>query len=409
MAALSAKRIGRRHVLLGDNEANAERMPINATRIIIIGAGIGGLAAALALQRRGLSVVVYERATEIREIGAGVVIAPNARRALRDLGVDAALESMSCSVPILHTCNYASGEIVRVNRNDQIIERQGMGVLQVHRADLHGLLMEAVRANDPQALRPGHEFIALAQDATGVSVTFANGASDRGDGVIGADGNISAVRSFLFPGEAPRFTGQVAFRALVPDALVPAVIRQRQLAMYPAPRRYLLHYPLRGGRIMNLIGCGQAVSWEEEGWAIPATNDEFAMHYSDFAPGLLALIRNIPPGGLFKWGLRDREPLHAWTSGRVTMLGDAAHPMTPFLGQGACMALEDALLLGRAFAAAESIEEALRRYETARRSRGTNVQLWSREEGMALQDPTRPRRTALDRGLYDYDPVTAPV
>ena len=384
-------------------------MAANARQIIVIGAGIGGLAAALALQRRGFRVAVYERAPEIREIGAGVVIAPNARRALRDLGVDAALEALSCSVSVLHTCDYGTGEIVRTNRNEQIIERQGMGVLQVHRADLHALLMEAVRANDPAALWPGHEFVGLDQDATGVSVSFANGACRRADVVIGADGNTSAVRSLLFPGEAPRFNGQVAFRALIPDELVPDVIRQRQLAMHPAPRRYLLHYPLRRGRIMNLIGCGQTASWQEEGWAIPATNEEFEEHYSDFAPELLALIRSIPPGGLFKWGLRDREPLKAWTLGRVTMLGDAAHPMTPFLGQGACMALEDALLLGRAFAAASTVDEALSRYETARKTRGTNVQLWSREEGMALQDPARPRRTALDRGLYDYDPLAVPV
>jgi salicylate hydroxylase len=380
-----------------------------ARQIMVIGAGIGGLAAALALQRRGFKVDVYERAGEIREIGAGVVIAPNARRALRDLGVDAALEALSSSVSVLHTCNYRTGEIVRTNRNEQIVERQGMGVLQVHRADLHTLLMEAVLTNDPAALNPGHEFVRLEQDGTGVTVTFANGAVRRADVVIGADGNASAVRSFLFPGEAPRFNGQVAFRALIPDELVPEAIRERELAMHPAPRRYLLHYPLRRGRIMNLIGCGQSASWQEEGWAIPATNQEFAEHYSDFAPELLTLIRNIPVGELFKWGLRDREPLGTWTQGRVTMLGDAAHPMTPFLGQGACMALEDALLLGRAFAAASTIDEALKRYEGARKPRGTNVQLWSREEGMALQDPTRPRYTALDRGLYDYDPVGVPV
>lgn len=384
-------------------------MAADASQIVVIGAGIGGLAATLALQRRGFKVAAYERATEIREIGAGVVIAPNARRALRDLGVDTALEALSCSVSVLHTCNYRTGEIVRTNRNEEIMERQGMGVLQVHRADLHTLLLEAVRANDPAALHPGHEFVRLEQDASGVSVTFGNGVSRRADVVIGADGNASAVRSFLFPGEAPRFNGQVAFRALIPDELVSAVVRERQLAMHPAPGRYLLHYPLRGGRIMNLIGCGQSANWQEEGWSIPATNEEFAEHYSDFAPDLVALIRSIPPGELFKWGLRDREPLKTWTLGRVTMLGDAAHPMTPFLGQGACMALEDALLLGRAFAAASTIDEALRRYEGARKARGTNVQLWSREEGMALQDPTRPRFTALDRGLYDYDPVSEPV
>ena len=121
------------------------------------------------------------------------------------------------------------------------------------------------------------------------------------------------------------------------------------------------------------------------------------------------MIRSVPPEALFKWGLRDREPLANWVTGRVAMLGDAAHPMTPFLGQGACLALEDAVLLGRAFAASASVAEALKRYEDARRPRGTMVQLASREEGLTLQDPTRKRRTAQDRGMLAYDPATVPV
>lgn len=382
---------------------------MNAKRIIIIGAGIGGLAAALALQRRGFRAAVYERAPQIREIGAGLLISANARRALRDLGVDDALAAVSSCVPVMHTCHYANGGVVRADQNEQIVQKYGMATLQVHRADLHGLLKDAVHENDPEALRPGHEFVALEQDGTGVSVSFANGAFDRADALIGADGNASTVRSFLFPNETVKFTGQVAYRALIPDELVPPSLRRMQMAMHRAPKRYLMHYPLRGGRIMNLIGCGQSESWEEEGWAIPATNEEFASAYSDYAPDIVTLIRNIPPGELFKWGLRDREPLETWTVGRATMLGDAAHPTMPFLGQGACMAIEDGLVLGRAFAASGTVDEALYRYEAARKPRGTNVQLWTREEGLTLQDPNRPRRTAADRGLLDYDPVAVPV
>jgi salicylate hydroxylase len=378
-------------------------------RITIIGAGIGGLAAGLALQRRDFQVAVYERAPEIREIGAGLLITANARRALVDLGVDDALQAVSSCVPVMHTCDYATGTVIRADRNEQIARKYGMATLQVHRADLHGLLKDAVHANDPDALRPGHEFVALEQDGTGVSAAFANGASDRADALIGADGNASAVRSFLFPEEKVKFTGQVAYRALIPDELVPPALQRMQMAMHPAPKRYLLHYPLRGGRIMNLIGCGQSDSWEEEGWAIPATNDEFASAYSDYAPDIVTLIRNIPAGALFKWGLRDREPLRTWTVGRATMLGDAAHPTMPFLGQGACMAIEDGLIVGRAFAASQTVDEALHRYEAARKPRGTDVQLWTREEGLTLQDPNRPRRTAADRGLLDYDPVAVPV
>lgn len=382
---------------------------MNLQRIIIIGGGIGGLAAGLALQRRGFNVAVYERTPEFREIGAGLIVTANARRALRDLGVDAELEALSSSVPVRNTCNYATGEIMQEISNAEVERRFGIATLQVHRGDLHNVLLDAVRANDPDALHPAREFVALEQDASGVTVHFSDGSSDRGDAVIGADGNASAVRTFLFPGEATQFNGQVAFRALIPDDQLTPAIRRLQMAMHPAPKRYLLLYPLRRGRVLNLIGCGQATKWEEEGWAIPATNGEFARAYSDFAPELVNLIHSIPAGALFKWGLQDREPLKTWIAGRVAMLGDAAHPMTPFLGQGACIATEDALVLGRAFAASGTVAEALQRYERARKTRGTNVQLWSREEGQALQDPTKPRRTAVDRGLLDYDPVSVPV
>ena len=382
---------------------------MNVNQIAIIGAGIGGLAAALALQRRGFRVAVYERAKEIREIGAGVIITANARRALQDLGVDKALEARSSTISVFHTCHFATGEVLRAVSSEEIRLKCGLASLGVHRGDLHSVLMEAVLANDPDSLHADCGFVGLEQDETGVTVRFANGATARGDVLVGADGNASSVRSFLFPEEAPKFNGQIAFRSLIPHALVPASIQRRDSVMSAGPGRYLLCYPLRGGRLMNLVGLVQSDAWEEEGWAIPATNEEFALAYDGYEPDLLALIRNIPSGELFKWGLRDREPLKNWTVGRVTMLGDAAHPMTPFLGQGACLALEDGLLLGRAFAASTTESEALRRYEDARRPRGTHVQLSSREEGLTLQDPNKKRRTAQDRGLLDYDPATVPV
>jgi salicylate hydroxylase len=161
---------------------------MDVTNIIIVGGGIGGLAA--------------ERAPEIKEIGAGLIITPNARRALQDLGVDQALEAASSCVPVMYTCDYATREVIRAVPNEQFFQKYGMGILQVHRADLHGFLLEAVRANDPACLHAGHEFVGLDQDATTVSVRFGNGACHRADAVIGADGNASAVRSLLFPGEA---------------------------------------------------------------------------------------------------------------------------------------------------------------------------------------------------------------
>lgn len=381
-----------------------------AERIIIIGGGIGGLTTALALQQRGYRVSVYERAQEMKEIGAGLHISQNARRALRNLGVDEDIERISYSGGVLHICNYATGEVIRRIESGPT-EGNEIGSMSVHRGDIHSVLLKAVRANDPASLHPAHTFVRLEQDEDGVTVFFANGASDRAEVVIGADGNASAVRSFLFPEEPPVFNGQVAFRALVPWDKVPEAVREKGTGMYGAPQRYLLHYPLRGRTLMNLIGVGQASGWQEEGWSIPATVQEFEAHYSDLAPELIELIHGAPEDGLFKWGLRDREPLKEWTVGRVTMMGDAAHPMTPFLGQGACLAIEDAMVLGRAFAESDSIDEALRRYEAARKTRGTNVQLWSREQGQALQNPGGKAswRSPQDLGLTQYDPVTTPI
>lgn len=384
-------------------------VPLNGP-VLVIGGGIGGLAAALGLQRRGVPVRVYERSARLGEIGAGVIIQPNGRRALADLGVDEALAARSSCMRAMYTCDYATGEVLSRQDNASVARRHGTPMLAVHRADLHGVLLDAVRANDAEAVVAGHEFESLDQDDEGVTVHFANGATERADAMIGADGVSSAVRSFLFPHEVAAFNGQVAYRALVPEELVPASARERELAMHRAPGRYLLHYPLRGGVVMNLIGCGLTeATWEAEGWSIPATNDEFAATYADFAPDLLALIRNVPEGALFKWGLRDRTPLARWTVGRVTMLGDAAHPMTPFLGQGAAMAIEDALVLARAFAASTTVAEAFGRYEEVRRPRGNTVQLLSLEDGRALQDPTRERKTAQGYGLLEYDAATVPI
>ena len=160
---------------------------------------------------------------------------------------------------------------------------------------------------------------------------------------------------------------------------------------------------------MNLIGCGRTETWEEEGWSIPATNAQFLEAYSDFAPHLLDLIRAVPDGALFKWGLYDRAPLDSWTLGRVAVMGDAAHPMTPFLGQGAAMAVEDAVVLARSLEASSTVTQAFAAYESARCQRGNNVARWSLEEGQALQDPTIASKGATGYGLLEYDPSTVPV
>ena len=387
---------------------------MNRSRISIVGGGIGGLSAALALQRFGFRVTVFEQARELREVGAGVIITPNAMHALDFLGVGARIAEEAGPCEALATRHFETGEVLKLRpAGTDYGERFGASYHQVHRVDLHTALADAVRENDPDCVVLGHRFESLSQHHETVTARFANGTTHESDVLIGCDGNASLVRTSVFGAETVNYTGQVAFRALVPMADVPESIRECPFGLFVGSNRYFLHYPLRHRAIMNLIGVGREPRWQEEGWRIPATVEEFETLYGDLYPPALQLVRAVSPGTLFKWGLRDREPLQHYSKGRVTMLGDAAHPMTPFLGQGACMAIEDGMVLGRAFAAASTVDEALRLYEMARKERANGVQLASRRQADEIQGVTakgaNPGKDALERGLYSYNPVTVPL
>jgi salicylate hydroxylase len=381
-------------------------------RISIIGGGIGGLSAALALQHFGYCVRVFEQARELKEIGTGVVVSPNAMHALNFLGIGEQIAEAAGPAGALVSRHFQTGEVLKIRRND-FVERFGAAFHQLHRVDLHAALTSAVRRNDPDCVLLSHCFEALTQDTSDLVARFTSGKTFASDVLIGCDGAASSVRACVFGDKVVNYTGQVAFRALLPMANVPASIQEQPFAMFVGVNRYLLHYPLRRRTIMNVIGVGREPRWQEEGWSTPATVAEFASHYDDLYPAALQLIRAISPGTLFKWGLRDREPLQRYSKGRVTMLGDAAHPMTPFLGQGACMAIEDAMVLGRAFAASNNFEEAFSVYENTRRERANGVQHASRRQADEIQGVTakgpNPGVDPLDRGLYSYNPVTVPL
>jgi salicylate hydroxylase len=234
--------------------------------------------------------------------------------------------------------------------------------------------------------------------------------------LIGADGNASTVRDSVFAVETVNYTGQVAFLALIPAKKVNDILEGEDKRLYIGPGRMFLQYYVRRDEILNVIGIGREPRWQAEGWSIPATVEEFLALYSDFHPFVRQVISRIPEGNLFKWGLRDREPMPVWVKGRVATLGDAAHPLTPFLGQGACMAIEDGMVLGRCFAKYRpDVNLALRRYEAARRERGNGVQLASREQAEALQgkknnpEAFSPGRSPIERGLFAYNPLAAEI
>lgn len=380
------------------------------SNVAIIGAGIGGLAAALALLRAGQRVQIFELVDTLGEVGAGLSITPNAGKALRALGLANDLEKVGSRPPAGAIRHFATGEQLVALPQDQSESRYGIPLFHVHRADLHSALLSAILKHDPQCLRTGAGLTHLQTSDNGVQFGLTDGSEHSADWLVGADGIHSRTRQQIFGVDQPNFTGYVAWRGLIPGDQVPPELLDPPLCMTVGPGRMLMRYPLRRGSWVNFVAVAKRAAWVEEGWSVPSTLDELLSEFADFEEHTLALLRLTPVDRLFKWGLFDRDPLVTWTQGRVTLLGDAAHAMPPFTGQGAVMALEDAVVLGRAAALANDPQEALRRYEQARLSRVTHALQMSRSRAdLYFADEPSTQVHALAAGmaelrtLYDYD------
>ncbi len=381
----------------------------------IIGAGIGGLAAGLALQRAGLQVRIYEQSPELGEVGAGLSISPNGALGLKALGVFDEFRDVAYAPDYQVIRHYKSARILGMaTRGDRLAEAYGERYYVVHRADLHRVLMRAVLANDADAIVSGCRFIDLEQDLDGVDLQFEGGRSERSEFVIGADGVRSRVRSTLFGAEEVRFTGYIAWRGLAPIDRLPFDVMDPPSQIFIGPGHMINRYPVSGGRLLNFVAFAERAGWEEEGWNIPASVAELRAEFADWHPWVTSVIDAMPEDRLFKWALCARSPLMRWVRGRVAVLGDAAHPLLPYLGQGAVMAIEDAVVLGRCYQEGEDLSQALARYEAARVGRARLV-----VERSSLQVP---RFHAADYdnfhhsvpvdeglGLFCYDPGRVPV
>ncbi|MEZ5512281.1 MAG: FAD-dependent monooxygenase [Steroidobacteraceae bacterium] len=386
------------------------------TRIAIVGAGIAGLVAARALQRAGFRPKLFDRMPQIGEVGAGLTLAPNATHALRSIGLGNLLETCAMQPERAGVRNWRTGELkVSLARGAEMLAKFGAPYCHVHRADLHGALVRAVLNADPEAITLNADFNGLQQSGSAVQIEFAASPPITADLVIGADGLRSAVRSALFGADQPRFTGYIAFRGLVPIERLPAELIDPPSCLSTGPDRSFAWYLIRGGQTVNFVALAQRRGWNQEGWSIPATVEEVLHEYAGWHERVRTIIGSAPPETLFKWALFDREPLTEWSRGRTTLMGDAAHPMLPFLGQGAGMAIEDGIVLARVLADARSIDEALRRYETARVARATWVMLKSCETALAyhadhaIDAPAPPHVTAESLGIWAYNPATVDV
>jgi 2-polyprenyl-6-methoxyphenol hydroxylase-like FAD-dependent oxidoreductase len=358
---------------------------VSARSVIIAGAGIGGLTAALAVARRGFRVTVFDQAQRLDEIGAGVQLSPNASRILISLELAEQLRPHVVVPEELRVTEAATGRLLaRAPLGVAAAQRYGAPYWVIHRGDLQAVLVEAVRREPKIELHLGTRVEAFATDRDDVVVfarTSAGRSEHRGLALIGADGLWSTIRENLGHPDQPRFAGHTAWRALVPAATVAAELREPVLNLWLGAGAHLVHYPVRGGNLLNVVAIARD-AWREPGWSAPAgRKDVLARYPADAWPSSVRAILEAPRQWQ-KWALCDRAPLSRWGKGRATLLGDAAHPMLPYLAQGAAMAIEDAALLAQRLGdSSDDPQAALRAYEHQRARRTARVQRAARRNG----------------------------
>ncbi len=375
--------------------------------VIIVGGGIGGLFAANALVARGMRVSVYEQAPALGEVGAGVIVTPNSARQLERVGLGPAVEKFGAPVGARSRYFRADGsEVAPV----QVSDAAGTPVRGMHRADFVNFLAANLPAG---VVHTGHRCTGFAQDGDRVRVSFENGATAEGDVAVGADGIHSALRPFAVPPSRPVFSGSVAYRGLVALDRVPEW-PDDAWQMWLGRGRHFLVFPVRAGTLVNYVGFVPADAEMKESWTAAGDPDALRAAFAGWDPRIGALLAHVEK--TFRWALYDRDPSPCWTKGRLTLLGDAAHPMLPHLGQGANQAIEDGMALATILARAgrASAPAALAAYEKLRRERVAEVQLGARQNGLrydsayadlAKRDAELAAHADFRKRLYGYDVV----
>jgi salicylate hydroxylase len=390
-------------------------MSASPGRISIIGAGLGGLTAALALLREGWRVRVYEQAAVLGEVGAGITLSPGAGKALASLGLGPALLAASLPVPDIAFVHYRTGELLAGTFDKSTPPDHGFAKARhIHRADLHAILLAAVRAQDAGAVVTGARLLAVETKAATVTARFADASLATADALVAADGVRSTVRRLLFGDDSPVFAGQIAFRCLIPRAAAAPFMGAGNAVVSIGAARIFNRYLIRAGALVNVIGIARSDAWQQEGWSTPATVEEFAAQFAGFHQDVLGLISRAPAQNLIKWGLFARPRAEHWAQGRVLLIGDAAHPMLPFLGLGAATAIEDGIILARALASKPGFEAAFSAFQQARAERVETVRRESIRQGEIIQarNPDQADLTqapSQNAAIFDYDPAAAPM
>jgi 3-hydroxybenzoate 6-monooxygenase len=348
--------------------------------ILIAGGGIGGVAAALALARSGVRVRVFEQARELKEIGAGIQLGPNAFQVFDALGVTDAIRAVAAFPDALVVMDSLSGqELTRIPVGAEFRTRFGQPYALIHRADLHSVLLDACRDTGLVELNPSHKVLDYDDLGDRVRIETQSGERHEGAALVGADGLWSMVRAKVVGDGKPRIAGHIAYRAVMPADAVPDANRGNAMTIWLGPKTHLVHYPLRRGELFNLVAVFHSDRYQE-GWDSFGDPGELRERFRGVRAEVQGMLAKIESWRM--WVLCDREPIEEWSRGRVTLLGDAAHPMLQYLAQGAVMAIEDALCLAHKVAGhGDDCASAFLDYQRTRYLRTTRVQLTARLYG----------------------------
>lgn len=379
-------------------------MTIPQGRILVAGGGIGGLSAAIALARRGIESEVLERSLFGEEAGAGIQLGPNATRLLREIGVlDAIAPSAFSPESILIYDGLSGRNLGAVPLGAHIERRYGAPYLTLHRADLHAGLHSVAQALAAVTLRPGFDIAAIDMQSAGIVLRAADGSHAAGKGLIGADGLWSTVRTLIAPEARLRFTGQTAWRTLLPRRGLPPPFDAPAVGLWLGPRSHLVHYPVRAGELLNVVAVTEGGA-ALQGWNRPVCSAALLPSFARWTKGCQSLLEGAE--NWRSWSLFRLAGLRKWSVGRVALLGDAAHPVLPYLAQGAALAIEDASVLAACLAGTQDLPCAYGRYEAARRYRTARVGRLSQHLGRLyhLCGPLRLVRNAI---LAHRNPDTA--